>query len=202
MVKEACVESFEEAVNAEKRGANRIELCANLNVGGTTPSHENIILCKEKLKIPVFAMIRPRAGNFVYSENEIETMKAEISQCLEIGIEGIVLGILTPENQIDIEQTRQLVELARPMQVTFHKAFDEAPDYRQALKDVIATGAERILTSGTKETASKGAEILNQLIEQARGRIIIVAAGKVTSENLEELSNRVNTNEFHGRKIV
>lgn len=202
MIKEACIESFEEAVSAEKRGANRIELCANLDIGGTTPSEENIIRCSEELKIPVFAMIRPRGGNFVYSEEEIETMKAEIGQCREIGIAGIVLGILTPNGQIDIKQTRQLVELAKPMQVTFHKAFDEAPDYRQALEDVIATGAHRILTSGTKETAAQGADILNKLIEQAQSRIIIVAAGKVTRENLGELSSQIKTDEFHGRKIV
>lgn len=202
MIKEACIESFEEAVNAEKRGANRIELCDNLTVGGITPSIKNIRRCSEELNIPVFVMIRPRGGNFVYSEEELETMKAEIRECKKFGADGVVLGILTPEKQIDVEHTRQLVELARPMQVTFHKAFDEAPDYRQALEDVIATGANRILTSGTRETATQGADILNELIEQAAGRIIIVAAGKVTRENLEELSSQIKTDEFHGRKIV
>lgn len=202
MIKEACIESFEEAVNAEKRGANRIELCDNLTLGGTTPSIENIRLCSEELNIPVFVMIRPRGGNFVYSEEELETMKAEIRECKKFGADGVVLGILTPENQIDVEHTRQLVELAHPMQVTFHKAFDEAPDYRQALEDVIATGANRILTSGTKETAAEGVEILNHLIKQARGRIIIVAAGRITTENMEELSTIIKTGEFHGRKIV
>lgn len=202
MIKEACIESFEEAVDAEKRGATRIELCDNLEVGGTTPSLENIRLCSEILKIPVFVMIRPRGGNFVYSDNELEIMRSEIIMCKELRIPGVVLGILTPENQIDIERTRELVELASPMQVTFHKAFDEAPDYRQALENVIATGAHRILTSGTKATATEGTNILNQLIEQAGGRITIVAAGRITTENIGELSQLIKTTEFHGRKIV
>ena len=202
MIKEACIESFEEAVAAEERGANRVELCDNLEVGGTTPSHENIRLCSEILKIPVFVMIRPRGGNFVYSDDELEMMRSEIIMCKELRIPGVVLGILTPENQIDIERTRELVKLASPMQVTFHKAFDEAPDFSQALEDVIATGAHRILTSGTKATATEGTGILNRLIEQAGGRITIVAAGRITTENIGELSQLIKTTEFHGRKIV
>ncbi len=202
MIKEACIECFQEAVTAEKRGADRIELCENLGVGGTTSSFGTLKLCREKLNIPVFAMIRPRGGNFVYSGNELEIMEADIKICKKLGIPGIVLGILTPDNKINVEQTRNLVELARPMQVTFHKAFDQAPDYLEALEDVISTGAERILTSGTKKTATAGIDILNHIIDHARGRIKIIAAGKITSENLEILSQQIRTNEFHGKKIV
>ena len=202
MIKEACVENFQEAVAAEKRGADRIELCDNLCVGGTTPSFGTLKLCSEKLNIPVFAMIRPRGGNFVYSENELEIMRADITICKDFGLAGIVLGILSPESKINIEQTCELVELARPMQVTFHKAFDQVPDYLEALEDVIRTGADRILTSGTKETAAEGTGILNHIIDCARKRIKIVAAGKITSENLEELSKQIQTDEFHGKKIV
>jgi len=138
----------------------------------------------------------------IFTSEEPEIMKTDIQHCRELGVTGIVLGILTTGNQIDIERTRELVELAHPMQVTFHKAFDETPDYRQALEDVIAAGALRILTSGTKSTATEGSEILNEMIAQASGRIKIVAAGKITSENIDKLSKIINTNEFHGKRIV
>ena len=202
IVREACVENLKDAKAAWEHGASRIELCRNLSFGGTTPLYKTISDCSNNLPVPVFVMIRPRGGDFVYSAEEIEIMKADIQRCRELGVPGIVLGILTTENKIDIERTRQLVEFAAPMQVTFHKAFDKAPDYRQALEDVIATGAARILTSGGKTTAAEGIGILNEIIEQAAGRIKIVAAGKITSENIGELSLKINTYEFHGRKIV
>lgn len=202
MIKEACIENFGEALAAQTRGASRIELCENLTVGGTTPSYGTIQKCLQKLSIPTFVMIRPRGGDFVYTADELDIMRTDILQCKTLGVPSIVLGLLTSENRIDIESTRELVDLASPMQVTFHKAFDETPDYKQALEDVIATGAHRILTSGTKETAHEGTPILNELIDQAQGRIILVAAGKVTYENLPELSMQIRTTEFHGKRIV
>ncbi len=202
MIKEACVESFSEAIEAEKRGANRIELCDNLEVGGTTPSCGTIKMCIEKLKIPFFPIIRPRGGNFVYSNDELEIMKTDIEVCKKLGVKGIVLGVLTSDNSVNIEQTQELIELAQPMEVTFHKAFDDTPDFTKALEDIINCGANRILTSGTKETAEEGAEILNQIIDQANNRITIVAAGKITAENFDYLSNKIKTTEFHGKKIV
>lgn len=202
MIKEACVESFSKALEAEKRGANRIELCENLTVGGTTPSYGSIEMCLKKQAIPVFPMIRPRGGNFVYSNDEFEIMKTDIKLFNELGVKGVVFGILTSDNKVNIDQTKELVELAHPMQVTFHKAFDDAPNTLDALEDIIACGAHRILTSGTKATAKEGTETLNNIIEQANGRIIIVAAGKVTTDNIKELSIKINTNEFHGKKIV
>lgn len=202
MIKEACVESFSEALEAEKRGANRIELCENLKVGGTTPSYGTIKMCLEKLNIPFFPMIRPRGGSFVYSNNELEIMKTDIKVCKKLGVKGIVLGILTAENKVNIEQTKELIELAQPMEVTFHKAFDDIHDTVEALKNIISCGASRILTSGTKKTAEEGIETLNHLIDQAKNRITIVAAGKVTSKNIDDLSKRIKTTEFHGQKIV
>lgn len=202
MIKEACVENFSEAIAAFKRGATRIELCENLTVGGTTPSYGTIKRCSEKLNIPVFPIIRPRGGDFVYADDEFEIMKADIKVCKELGMPGVVLGILTPENKIDVEKTTELIRLARPMQVTFHKAFDDAVDTIQALEDIITCGADRILTSGTKATAEEGKEILKKIINKANGRIKIVVAGKVTTENLQELSQQIPSDEFHGKKIV
>ncbi len=202
MIKEACIENFAEAFAVQTRGASRVELCENLAVGGTTPSYGTIRQCVQKLQIPAFVMIRPRGGDFVYSEEELEIMRADIEQCKTLGVPAIVLGLLTADNKIDIAKTRELIALAHPMQVTFHKAFDEVSNYRQALEDVIQCGAHRILTSGTKQTALEGCSILNELIELAQGRITIVAAGKVTLDNVEQLSQLIHTSEFHGKKIV
>ena len=129
-------------------------------------------------------------------------MRTDIEQCKTLGVPAIVLGLLTPDNQIDIAKTRELIALAQPMQVTFHKAFDEVSNYQQALEDVIQCGAHRILTSGTKQTALEGSSVLNELVELAQGRITIVAAGKVTHENVEQLGQLIHTSEFHGKKIV
>ncbi|WP_423127887.1 copper homeostasis protein CutC [Gaoshiqia sp. Z1-71] len=202
MIIEACIENFTEALAARNAGADRVELCENLNVGGTTPSCGTIKMCVEKLGIPVFVMIRPRGGNFVYSPEELEIMKTDIQLCKQLGAPAVVFGLLTNDGRIDEANTRDLIELARPMQVTFHKAFDELRDPLSDLETLIRLGADRVLTSGTKTTAREGAEVLNQLIEKAAGRIIIVAAGKVTSETLDELSQSIHTNEFHGKRIV
>jgi copper homeostasis protein len=202
MIKEACVENFEQALHAQNAGANRIELCASLTVGGTTPPHETIQLCIQNLHIPTFVMVRPRGGNFVYSEEELKTMKNDIDTCKQLGVPAVVFGLLTEDGKVDEKNTRELVELAHPMQVTFHKAFDELDDPFEGLETLISIGVDRILTSGTKTTAEEGASILIQLIEKTEGRITIVAAGKVTKENLPELSRSIRTNEFHGKKIV
>lgn len=202
MIKEACAENFTEAFSAQLAGANRIELCENLSVGGTTPSYGTIKTCIEKLNVPVFVMIRPRGGNFIYSPQELEIMKTDIAVCKQLGVPAVVLGLLTSDGRIDEEHTLLLIGLARPMQVTFHKAFDRLDDPFEGLETLIRLGADRILTSGTKASAREGADILNQLIKNACGRITIVAAGKVTKENLPELSQMIHTTEFHGKKIV
>ncbi len=147
-------------------------------------------------------MIRPRGGNFVYTDDELNIMKKDIEVCKQIGVDGIVFGILTDKNQINIEQSKELIELAKPLPVTFHKAFDDSSDPLSALEDIIASGATRILTSGVKDTANEGKEMLNTIINQANGRITIVAAGKVTKENVDLLSQQINTSEFHGKRIV
>jgi len=202
IIKEACVENFSQALAAQKAGADRIELCENLAVGGTTPSFGTIKTCVEELNIPSFVMIRPRGGDFVYSDDELQIMQTDIECCKQLGVPAVVFGLLTKDGEIDEPNTKKLIELARPMQVTFHKAFDELSNPLEGLETLIQLGVDRILTSGTKATASEGAEILNQLIQQADGRITIVAAGKVTKDNLRKLSQTIHTSEFHGKKII
>jgi len=202
MIKEACVESFEKAKEAQDKGANRIELCENLAVGGTTPSYGTVKVCLEKLNIPIFPMIRARGGNFVYSKDEIEIMKEDIKIFKELGVKGVVLGCLTSDNKIDLELTRELVDLAYPMEVTFHKAIDEITNPLDYIDDLVNIGIKRILTSGGKATALEGKDLINEMIKKSKERLKVVVAGKVTKENLNELSNLISANEFHGKLIV
>ena len=202
MIKEACVESFEKSLESQNKGANRIELCENLSVGGTTPSYGTVKICLEKLNIPIFPMIRARGGNFVYSKEEIEIMKEDIKIFKELGIKGIVLGCLTHDNKIDLELTKELVNLAYPMEITFHKAIDEISNPLDYIEDLVNIGIKRILTSGGKATALEGKDLINDMIKKSNGRLKIVVAGKVTKENLNELSNLISADEFHGKLIV
>ena len=202
MIKEACVESFEKALEAQSNGANRIELCENLAVGGTTPSYGTVKICLEKLNIPIFPMIRARGGNFVYSKDEIEIMKEDIKIFKELGVKGVVLGCLTSDNKIDLELTKELVDLAYPMEVTFHKAIDEILNPLDYIDDLVNIGIKRILTSGGKATALEGKDLINEMIKKSNGRLKIVVAGKVTKRNLNGLSNLISADEFHGKLIV
>ena len=202
MIKEACVESFEKALEAQNNGADRIELCENLSVGGTTPSYGTVKICLEKLNIPIFPMIRARGGNFVYSKDEIEIMKEDIKVFKDLGVKGLVLGCLTSDNKIDLELTKTLVNLAYPMEITFHKAIDEISNPLDYIEDLVNIGIKRILTSGGKATALEGKDLINDMIKKSNGRLKIVVAGKVTKENLNELSNLISANEFHGKLIV
>lgn len=203
MIKEACVETFEEALLAEQRGAERIELCSDLANDGLTPSPELMQKTCSTLKIPVMIMIRPRAGNFTHSEDEIEQMKTEINRAKQAGTAGVVFGLLTPENKIDVENTRMLAEYAQPLPVTFHKAIDELENPVEGvrvLKEI--KGIKRILSSGGKATAKEGAETIRKMQEEAGEKLIILVAGKVTKENLEEIQQLTGAKEFHGRRIV
>ena len=202
MIKEACVESFEKALEAQSNGANRIEHCENLAVGGTTPSYGTVKICLEKLNIPIFPMIRARGGNFVYSKDEIEIMKEDIKIFKELGVKGVVLGCLTSDNKIDLELTKELVDLAYPMEVTFHKAIDEILNPLDYIDDLVNIGIKRILTSGGEATALEGKDLINEMIKKSNGRLKIVVAGKVTKGNLNGLSNLISADEFHGKLIV
>lgn len=202
MIKEACVESLIDALEAEKRGADRIELCDNLSQGGTTPSYGTIKVALSTLKIPVFPIIRPRGGDFYYTPAEIEVIKEDIKVCKSLGAKGVILGLLTKDKKIDFEVLSQLVELAKPMEVTFHKAIDELEDPTLVIDELINIGVKRILSSGTKPTALEGKDMLNKMIEKAGDRLTIVVAGKVTKEILPEVSNLIPAKEYHGKVIV
>ncbi len=202
MIKEACVESFYEAKKAEILGADRIELCENLHVDGTTPSLGTILTCKNYLKIPIMVMVRPRGGDFVYSDEELEIMRHDINICKKIGVHGIVLGLLNKQGFIDLENTEKLVALARPLNITFHKAIDISFDIFEAFKSLSGIGIDRILTSGRASSAEEGKEIINELIHKSRGKIKVMAAGNITKDNLNAVSQIIKTDEFHGRRIV
>ena len=194
---EISVETLEAAMAAERGGADRIELCGNLSVGGVTPDTEILRTVRAQVHIPIFSMIRPRAGDFVYSDAEFSQMRRSISDAKESGMDGIVLGALTKGRRVDVERTRELVELAHPLPVTYHRAFDEAIDLRPALEDVIETGAKRILTSGGAKSALEGAAVLSELIEAARERIAIVPGAGISAANIAEVARRTKAREFH-----
>lgn len=206
---EISVDGVEKAVAAERGGANRLELCADLSVGGLTPPRELLRSVREKIQIPVYSMIRPRAGNFVYADAEFAEMERSIAVASEGGMDGVVLGILKKNRRVDMARTRRLVDLARPLPVTFHRAFDEAPDFARALEAVIQTGAARILTSAGAKTALQGAAKLAELVAAARDRvsgvgslvqpdrIIIVPGAGITPSNIAEVAHKTGAIEFH-----
>ncbi len=203
MIKEACVETLQEAILAEKNGADRIELCSHLELDGLTPSMELMEQTCTKLSIPVMVMIRARGGNFVYAEEEVSRMKQEIELAKKAGASGIVLGLLTSDNKIDVHNTRILVNLAAPLPVTFHKAIDELANPVDGVKQLLAIdGITRILTSGGEKTAKQGAKKIREMIQVAGKRITILVAGKITSENIHEIQTLTGRHEFHGRRIV
>ncbi len=189
MLVEVCAYSLESCINAEKAGAGRIELCSGLGEGGTTPGTGLLELVKKYISIPVYAMIRPRGGDFVYDEYEIETMRTEIEAVRKAGADGVVLGVLNPDGTVDRQLTASLVKAARPLGVTFHRAFDLTPDPVQALEDIIAGGADRILTSGRQANVNLGLETLRQIAAAARGRIEIMAGAGVNLSNVELLAS-------------
>ena len=199
---EACVGCYKEAKKAELQGADRIELCDNLGEGGTTPSYGTIYLATQNINIPIAVIIRPRGGDFVYSNDEFEIMKKDIVICKELGVETVVFGILSKENKIDIERTKELIDLASGLKVTFHMAFDEIDDKFEALNQLISMNVDRVLTKGCKTCALDGKNTLKNLVEKSDNRITILVGGGVTYKNYKELSNYIGCNEMHGSKIV
>jgi copper homeostasis protein len=197
MIFEVCIDSVEGALAALQAGAQRVELCDNLVEGGTTPSLGMVELTCRSASLDVNVMIRPRGGDFVYSDLELEVMKLDIQAVKKSGAKGVVFGLLTPDGRIDKERTGQLVELARPMSVTFHRAFDLCLDPGQALEDLINLGVNRLLTSGQKPGALEGATCIKALVEQAKGRIIILAGGDVNEHTLPLIAAQTGVDEVH-----
>ncbi|WP_343701611.1 copper homeostasis protein CutC [Chitinophaga sp.] len=194
---EICAASLASCIAAEEGGADRIELCDNLLEGGTTPSYATIALAREKVKIALYPIIRPRGGDFLYDDMEFAIMQKDIALCKDLGCDGVVIGLLTADGKVDKVRTRVLVELAWPMGVTFHRAFDMTDDAFQALEDIIETGCERILTSGQRNTAPEGAELIQQLVEKAAGRIAIMAGSGVRAGNVAALAAATKAQEYH-----
>jgi copper homeostasis protein len=196
MIIEVCVDSVESAIAAQNGGADRVELCDNLIEGGTTPSDGAIAIARERLSIKLHVIIRPRGGDFCYSDLEFEIMKRDILRCKELHADGVVIGILTPDGDIDIPRSRELVELARPLQVTYHRAFDMARNAHQALEDVIATGADRLLTSGQEPSVIEGLDLISELVQLAGDRIVIMP-GCGTERNMKKAVALSGASEFH-----
>ncbi len=169
MILEIAANSVASALAAQEGGAGRVELCTALELGGLTPSHAQIALARERLRIPLYVLVRPRAGDFLYSELECEAMQRDIETCVALGCDGVVLGVLDAEGRVDTARCRRLIAAAGKLGVTFHRAFDLSRDPAQALEDIVALGCERILTSGTQASARDGAALIRELVEQAAG---------------------------------
>ncbi|WP_353169375.1 copper homeostasis protein CutC [Flavobacterium sp.] len=194
--------NLESALLAQKAGVDRVELCANVSVGGKTPSIEIIQQAREHLTIDIYVMIRPRGGDFVYSEAEFKQMKSEIENIKQLGVNGFVFGILNEDKTINIEQNKALVELAKPFPCSYHRAFDAVSNYEQAMEDVIACGFSTLLTSGTFSNVTEGKEVLKKLVEQAKNRLEIMPGGGLRSTNISELNQIVNANWYHSSAIT
>jgi len=193
---EICSNSLQSAINAQQAGAHRVELCENLEQGGTTPSYGLLTLARKNLSIKINVLIRPRPGDFLYSDLEFDILKEDIKMCKQIGVDGIVCGILLANGDVDLVRTKALVELAKPMSFTFHRAFDFTNDPFKALEDVISTGADRILTSGQQPTAIQGEHLIRELVRLSNNRIIIMPGSGVNADNIEYLLETGAT-EFH-----
>ncbi|MGA8272450.1 MAG: copper homeostasis protein CutC [Candidatus Sulfotelmatobacter sp.] len=197
LVLEICVESVDHAVAAERAGAHRVELCSDLLSGGITPSAGLMQTARRYLSIPIHVLIRPRAGDFCYSDHEFEIMRDDIHAAKRFGMDGVVLGILHESNRVNIERTRALVEAARPLSVTFHRAFDAAKNLEESLEEVIQTGASRILTSGGQPRATDALPALARLVQAAKGRILVMPCGGINAENISGIVRTTLAQEFH-----
>ena len=195
MIIEVCAESYVYAMKAEKAGADRIELCKDLHLDGLTPDYESAKKTIDSLNIPVFILIRPREGDFMYSNEEFELMKSDIAKFKEMGCKGIVSGVLNDDNSIDIKRTKGLVELSKPLQFTFHRAFDLVNDPLNEIESLIEIGVDRILTSGQKDKAIEGLELLMQLKKISKNRIVIMPGSGINRSNIV---NFQSFNEIHG----
>ncbi|RED47449.1 copper homeostasis protein CutC [Seonamhaeicola aphaedonensis] len=202
-IKEACVEGLQQALNAEKQGADRIELCARLDLDGLTPDFDTIKEVKRQSNIPIRVIIRPREGDFNYSEKEFQSMKQAIETCKAIGVEGVVFGITTANNMMDLKRTQLLVELAHPMKVTIHKAIDAITNPIETIKELIKIeGIDTILTSGKGETWQQGQDLIKHMIKEADENLVIMPCGKITDLNINNAHKTLRAEVYHGKLIV
>ncbi len=194
---EVCVDSAEGLVRAQAGGAARIELCERLDLGGISPSREFLERALAAAKLPLHVMVRPRGGDFVYSDIEFQAMTRELQRLRDLPVAGAVFGVLRPDSTLDVRRTRELVERARPMSVTFHRAFDETPDKLAALEQLIELGVERVLTSGGASNAFDGRAVIRQLVAEAGERIVILPGGGVRAHNAAQLVAETGVRELH-----
>lgn len=194
---EICVDSATGALAAERGGADRVELCDNLLEGGTTPSAGCIKVARRRLKIGLQVIIRPRGGDFLYTEDELEVMREDIRMAKDLGADGVVLGCLTPAGDIDCARTEELIGLARPLNVTFHRAFDMCRNPQTALEELIQLGVDRVLTSGQEASCLEGLDLLAALAKQAAGRIIVMPGGGSTLRNVQKIVDATGVKEVH-----
>lgn len=194
---EVCANGYESALAAQQGGAIRVEFCDNLAEGGTTPSYGQLALAKRNLDIEIWPIIRPRGGDFLYSDIEFNLMKEDVKNCKALNCDGIVTGLLNADGSIDKVRTAELIELARPLPVAFHRAFDMTNNMEKALEDLIDLGIVRVLSSGGETTASKGAETLARLVAQANGRISIMPGAGINENNITELIQQTGATQFH-----
>ncbi len=201
-VLEVCVDSVESALAVQEGGAHRVELCADLLAGGTTPSTGMIALARKHLQIGLHVMIRPRGGDFCYTDLEFNVIQRDILAAKQFGADGVVFGILKSDNTVNIERTRELVEFAKPMSITFHRAFNLVADTFQALDDIVGLEIDRILTSGQAETATEGIDLISKLVEKATGRIIIMPTSGINQHNICTILEQTGVREIHVGKAV
>ena len=194
---EICANSVSSCLEAQRGGAYRVELCAAIPEGGTTPSYGEIMLARELLDIKLNVIIRPRAGDFLYSELEHKAMLKDIEMCRKIGVDGVVIGCLTLDGDVDMERNRELIKAAGKMSVTFHRAFDMCQNPLESLEKIIELGCDRILTSGGQSKAEQGIELLKKLVEKAAGRIIIIPGSGITEDNIVKMAQETGAKEFH-----
>ena len=194
---EVCCYNLESALNAQAAGADRIELCADRNQGGTTPSYGMLEMVRKYLEIPVFTMIRPRGGDFLYSKEELQVMIYDIQMAKELAIDGVVMGVLQADGEVDSSVMKDLVDLARPLSITFHRAFDLTPESTRSLQTLIALGVDRVLTSGHRLTAHEGINTIKSLVELSQGKLTVLPGAGINENNLSEILELTSAREFH-----
>ena len=194
---EICANSVTSCLEAEKGGAYRVELCAGIPEGGTTPSYGEIVVARRLLKIKLNIIIRPRGGDFLYSDVEHQTMIHDIEMAKKLGVDGVVIGCLTADGKIDMQRNKELIDVAEGMNVTFHRAFDMCKDPFESLEQIISLGCDTLLTSGQQPTAIEGVSLIKELIDKAKDRIVVMPGSGINENNIANIAKETNAKEFH-----